>query len=190
MRKEGVMHKIVFVTSNNGKFNEARSILGAKKIELLQNTEGYPELQEDDLEPIASFGAKWVAEKLQIPVMVDDSGLFINALNGFPGPYSAFVENKIGNKKILRLMEDEEDRTAYFKSVIGYCEPGNDAVVFTGIVKGLISFEERGSGGFGYDPIFEYNGRTFAEMSSEEKNKYSHRKRALEKFFEWLSSQR
>ncbi|MFA0822078.1 MAG: XTP/dITP diphosphatase [Methanomethylovorans sp.] len=180
------MRKIVFVTGNKGKFSEAKSILAAKQIELLQNTGGYPELQEDDLEPIASFGAKWAAEKLQIPVMVDDSGLFINALNGFPGPYSAFVENKMGNKKVLKLMEDEEDRTAVFKSVIGYCEPGKEAIVFTGTVEGTISFEERGTGGFGYDPIFEYNGRTFAEMGDEEKNKLSHRRRALDKFFEWL----
>lgn len=180
------MRKIMFVTGNKGKFNEARSILEAKHIELLQNTGGYPELQEDDLEPIASFGAKWAAEKLQIPVMVDDSGLFINALNGFPGPYSAFVENKMGNKKVLKLMEDEEDRTAVFKSVIGYCEPGKEAIVFTGTVEGIISFEERGTGGFGYDPIFEYNGRTFAEMGDEEKNTLSHRRRALDKFFEWL----
>lgn len=180
------MRNIVFVTGNNGKFSEAKSILAAKQIELLQNTGGYPELQEDDLEPIASFGAKWAAEKLQIPVMVDDSGLFINVLNGFPGPYSAFVENKMGNKKVLKLMEDEEDRTAVFKSVIGYCEPGKEAIVFTGTVEGTISFEERGTGGFGYDPIFEYNGRTFAEMGDEEKNKLSHRRRALDKFFEWL----
>ncbi|WP_321420616.1 XTP/dITP diphosphatase [uncultured Methanomethylovorans sp.] len=180
------MRNIVFVTGNKGKFNEAISILEAKHIELLQNTGGYPELQEDDLEPIASFGAKWAAEKLQIPVMVDDSGLFINALNGFPGPYSAFVENKMGNKKVLKLMEDEENRTAVFKSVIGYCEPGKEAIVFTGTVEGIISFEERGTGGFGYDPIFEYNGRTFAEMGDEEKNTLSHRRRALDKFFEWL----
>jgi len=133
------MRKMVFVTGNKGKFNEARSILEAKDIELIQDTGGYPELQEDELEPIASFGAKWAAEKLKIPVMVDDSGLFINALNGFPGPYSAFVENKIGNKKVLRLMEDEDDRTAVFKSVIGYCEPAKEAIVFTGMVKGLIS---------------------------------------------------
>lgn len=180
------MRKIVFVTGNKGKFNEARSILEAKNIELVQNTGGYPELQEDDLEPIASFGAKWAAEKLNISVMVDDSGLFINALNGFPGPYSAFVENKMGNKKVLKLMEDEEDRRAVFKSVIGYCEPGKETIVFTGTVEGAIAFEERGTGGFGYDPIFEYNGRTFAEIGDEEKNKLSHRRRALDKFFEWL----
>ncbi|NYT20057.1 MAG: XTP/dITP diphosphatase [Methanosarcinales archaeon] len=180
------MRKMVFVTGNKGKFGEAKEILAAKDIELMQNTDGYPELQEDDLEPIAAYGAKWAAEKLKHPVMVDDSGLFINALNGFPGPYSAFVENNLGNQKVLKLMEGEEDRTAVFKSVIGYCEPGGEPSVFTGTVEGKIAFEERGTGGFGYDPIFEYEGKTFGELGTDIKNTLSHRRRALDKFFEWL----
>ncbi len=180
------MRKIVFVTGNKGKFGEIKEILKVKDIEVIQNMDGYPELQENDLEPIAAYGAKWASEKLGIPVMVDDSGLFIKALNGFPGPYSAFAEEKLGNKKVLRLMEDEDDRTAIFKSVIGYCEPGGEPEVFTGTVEGKISFEERGTGGFGYDPIFDYNGKTFGELGNEEKNKVSHRRRALNKFMEWL----
>jgi XTP/dITP diphosphohydrolase len=83
-------------------------------------------------------------------------------------------------------MEGEEDRTAVFKSVIGYCEPGEEARVFAGTVEGKIAFEERGTGGFGYDPIFEYKGMTFGELGDEEKNKVSHRRRALDKFYEWL----
>ncbi|MCM1986478.1 MULTISPECIES: XTP/dITP diphosphatase [Methanococcoides] len=180
------MREMVFVTGNKGKFSEAKEILAAKDIELMQNKDGYPELQEDELEPIAAYGAKYCAEKLKHPVMVDDSGLFINALNGFPGPYSAFVEDNLGNQKVLKLMEDESDRSAVFKSVIGYCEPGGEPVTFTGTVEGEIAYEERGSGGFGYDPIFDYKGQTFGELGTEEKNKMSHRKRALDKFFAWL----
>jgi XTP/dITP diphosphohydrolase len=180
------MRKIVFVTGNKGKLREARDILGAKEMEVVQNSDGYPELQEDELEPIAAYGARWVADKLGMPVMVDDSGLFIKALNGFPGPYSAFVEEHLGNKRVLKLMEDEGDRTAVFKSVIGYCEPGKESIVFAGTVEGKIAFEERGAGGFGYDPIFEYKGMTFGELGDEEKNKVSHRRRALDKFCEWL----
>ncbi|TGC11364.1 XTP/dITP diphosphatase [Methanolobus halotolerans] len=180
------MRKIVFVTGNKGKFGEAKEILAVKGIEVIQNRDGYPELQEDELEPIAAYGAKWAAEKLGMPVMVDDSGLFIKALKGFPGPYSAFVEEKLGNGRVLKLMEDEKDRTATFKSVIGYCEPGSEPKVFTGTVEGKISYEERGTGGFGYDPIFDYNGKTFGELGNEEKNKVSHRRRAIDNFFEWL----
>lgn len=180
------MRKIVFVTGNAGKFREVKAMMEERGIEAIQNKDGYPELQEDDLEPIAAYGAKLVAEKLKMPVMVDDSGIFITVLNGFPGPYSAFVEDNLGNLRVLKLMEDETDRRAQFKSVIGYCEPGEEPVTFTGIVEGQIAYEERGTGGFGYDPIFEYEGQTFGEIGDEEKNKISHRRRALDKFLEWL----
>ncbi|WMW21087.1 XTP/dITP diphosphatase [Methanolobus mangrovi] len=180
------MRKIVFVTGNKGKFQEVRDILAVRGFEVIQNTDGYPELQEEDLEPIAAYGAKLSAERLGMPVMVDDSGLFINTLNGFPGPYSAFIEKNLGNKRVLKIMEDETDRSAMFKSVIGYCEPGGEPLTFTGTVEGKIAFEELGTGGFGYDPIFDYNGKTFGELGDEFKNTVSHRRRALDKFLEWL----
>ena len=180
------MRKIVFVTGNKGKFSEVKDILAARGYEVIQNTDGYPELQEDDLEPIAAYGAKISAQRLGMPVMVDDSGLFIDILNGFPGPYSAFVEKNLGNQRILKIMEDETDRKAFFRSVIGYCEPGGEPLTFTGNVEGKIAFEELGTGGFGYDPIFDYNGKTFGELGDEFKNTVSHRRRALDKFLEWL----
>ena len=183
------MRKIVFVTGNKGKFKEVKDILAAKGFEVIQNKDGYPELQEDDLEPIAAYGARWASDKLGLPVMVDDSGLFINVLNGFPGPYSAFVEKNLGNPRVLKIMEGETDRSAVFKSVIGYCEPGAEPLTFTGTVEGKIAFEELGTGGFGYDPIFDYNGKTFGELGDEFKNTVSHRRRALDKFVQWLDSQ-
>ncbi|WP_292486459.1 XTP/dITP diphosphatase [Methanohalobium sp.] len=180
------MHKVVFVTGNKDKYREVKEILEKKEIKIIQKDLDYPELQEDDLEPIASYGAKWAADKLNMPVIVDDSGIFIEALNGFPGPYSAFVEKLLGNQKVLKLMDDETVRDATFKSVIGYCEPEKEPIVFTGKVEGKIAYSERGEGGFGFDPIFEYQGKTFAEIGDYEKNKVSHRMRALEKFYEWL----
>lgn len=182
------MHKIVFVTGNKGKFSEVRDILKTFEIEVIQDKNGYPELQENELEPIAAYGAQHVANKLDMPAMVDDSGIFIKCLNGFPGPYSRFVEDKLGNSKILKLMEGEKDREAYFKTVIGYCEPGREPLVFPGVVKGNIAYEERGTGGFGYDPIFEYQGITFGELGDAEKNKVSHRRRAIDNFLEWFKS--
>jgi len=180
------MKKIIFVTGNLHKVKEARDILSPLGITMEQSDCGYPELQADDLEEIAKFGAKWAANKLNSEVMVDDSGLFIEALGGFPGPYSAYVFDKIGNKRILKLMESEENRSAFFKCVIGYCRPNEEALVFLGEVSGKIAREIRGSAGFGYDPIFEVNGKTFGEMKEEEKNRLSHRYRALVKFAEWL----
>ena len=87
------MHKIVFVTGNKGKFAEVRDILKNFGIEAIQNKDGYPELQEDELEPIAANGAQYVANKLNMPVMVDDSGIFINALNGFPTLFPLWKTN-------------------------------------------------------------------------------------------------
>ena len=180
------MRKIIFVTGNPHKVREAGDILSPLGITVEQNNCGYPELQEDNLEAIAKFGAQWAADKLGQEVMVDDSGLFIEALGGFPGPYSAYVFDTLGNERILKLMEDETNRSAVFRCVIGYCRPGEEARVFSGEVAGKIANKIRGSAGFGYDPIFEVNGATFGEMNDEEKNRLSHRYRALMKFARWL----
>ena len=180
------MRKIIFVTGNPHKISEAGSILSPLGITVEQNNCGYPELQEHSLEAIAAFGAEWAANMLNHEVMVDDSGLFIETFGGFPGPYSAFVFDKLGNKRILRLMEDETNRNAVFRCVIGYCRPGEKAFVFSGEVAGKISRDIRGKAGFGYDPIFEVDGVTFGEMEDDEKNKLSHRYLALLKFAEWL----
>lgn len=180
------MRKIIFVTGNPHKVIEVTGILSPLDIEIVQNNCGYPELQEDDLAAIASFGAKLAANKLNNEVMVDDSGIFIEALGGFPGPYSAYVAKTLGNERILKLMERESNRNAAFKCVIGYCRPGEEVTVFSGEVKGKIAKSIRGNLGFGYDPIFEVDGVTFGEMGDEEKNRISHRYRALVKFATWL----
>ncbi len=183
------MRKIIFVTGNPHKVREAKEILSPLCITVEQNNCGYPELQEDRLSPIAAFGAEWAANQLDNEVMVDDSGLFIDALGGFPGPYSAYVFDTLGNKRILKLMEDEINRKAVFKCVIGYCRPGEKALVFSGDVAGEISKEMRGNSGFGYDPIFEVDGITFGEMGDNEKNRLSHRYQALLKFARWLKEE-
>ncbi|MDO9097822.1 MAG: XTP/dITP diphosphatase [Candidatus Methanoperedens sp.] len=180
------MRKIIFVTGNPHKVREAGDILSHAGITVEQNNCGYPELQEDNLEAIAKFGAEWAAKKLNHEVMVDDSGLFIGALGGFPGPYSAYVFDTLGNARILKLMEGETNRSAVFKCVIGYCRPGEKASLFSGEVAGGIANESRGSGGFGYDPIFEVGGVTFGEMKEEAKNRLSHRHAALSGFARWL----
>jgi XTP/dITP diphosphohydrolase len=171
---------INFVTSNKGKFVEAQAIFG----DLLQKDIGYTEIQADTLEEVAVYGMKEVAARLQGPVMLEDAGLFVDALKGFPGVYSAYVQKTIGNAGILRLMEALENRKAHFKSVVAYIEPGMQAILFFGEVHGQIGFEERGKKGFGYDPIFYVGERSLGEMEIEEKNRISHRAgsmRALKK---------
>lgn len=153
----------------------------------------YPEMQADSLEMVMVQGLMWLAERYDRPLLADDSGLFVDALGGFPGVYSAYVYKTIGCNGILTLMEEEEkNRAARFECVLGFAEPGREPVFFKGISKGALSRSKAGAQGFGYDPIFipEGDERTYAEMSTEEKNRISHRGRALEKFFKYLEEER
>ena len=176
--------KVYFVTSNRGKFVEVREIGRLYNVDVEWIDREYLEPQGKDLKEIASLSAKILASEIEKPFFIEDSGLFIPALNGFPGPYSSFVFKTIGNEGILKLMEGIEDRRAYFLAVIAFWD-GEKVLTFEGRVDGVIAREMRGEKGFGFDPIFEYDGKTFAEMG-DEKNEVSHRRRALEKFFEYL----
>jgi len=175
---------INFVTSNKGKFAEARAIFE----DLVQRDIGYAEIQADTLEEVALYGMKEVAARLQGPVMLEDAGLFVEALKGFPGVYSAYVQKTIGNAGILRLMEGQENRKAYFKSVVAYAEPGMETVMFSGDVLGQIGFEPKGKKGFGYDPIFYVGDVSLAEMDLVNKNQISHRAGSMRALKKWLDS--
>ena len=170
---------ISFITSNKGKYVEARAIIDG----LEQKDLGYTEIQADTLEEVAVYGINEIMARLKEPAMLEDAGLFIEALGGFPGVYSAYVQKTIGNEGILRLMDGVSNRKAFFKSVVVYSEPGLEPRMFQGIVEGQIGHEARGSSGFGYDPIFipEGESRTVAEMPLDEKNKISHRGQAFRK---------
>ena len=178
---------IRFVTGNEGKVREAREYL-EEPIEAVAYD--YAEVQADDLESIAARGARESFDALDgdDPVIVDDSGLFVDALGGFPGPYSAYVEDTLGIERVWRLIEPEENRRAWFRGVVAYCD-GERTETFDGAVPGRI-VAPRGDGGFGYDPIFEHDGTTFAEMDLGRKNALSHRGRALAAFAEWYHEDR
>jgi XTP/dITP diphosphohydrolase len=177
---------IYFVTSNKGKFAEAQAIFG----DLIQENIGYTEIQADTLDEVAAYGMKEVASRLDGPVMIEDAGLFVDALGGFPGVYSAYVQRTIGNVGILRLMDGEEMRNASFRSVVAYVEPGMEPVMFTGVVHGQIGFEQRGKKGFGYDPIFYVGDVSLGEMEIEEKNRISHRAASMMALKKWLEGRR
>jgi len=181
-----------FVTSNVHKFNEARLVLAEYKITTAMLNVEAVEIQDDNIENIAKTSAMDAAAKANLPVFVEDAGLFIDALKGFPGPYSSYVYRTVGTKGILRLLQNEKKRDAYFLSVVAFSnarEPSKPKC-FQGMVQGKIASEERGKRGFGFDPVFEPyggNGKTFAEMTTQEKNKCSHRAQALRKFARWYS---
>jgi len=192
------MH-IRFATGNDGKLREARDYLeGIATVE--QVDYDYTEIQSASLEAIAAHGARETYRHLQGQadadgvegvdspvdgVLVDDTGLFIDALGGFPGPYSAYVENTVGVERMWGLAREEDDRRAHFRTVMAYADE-TGVETFTGSVAGTL-VAPRGDEGFGYDPIFEYNGQTFAEMVAAEKNAISHRGRALAAFADWLA---
>lgn len=207
-----------YVTTNAGKVREAREYLdGVEQLDY-----DYAEIQASELGPIAARGAREAYRHAGEPVLVDDAGLFVDGFEGFPGPYSSYVEDTLGVETVQRLVASELDapRRAAFRCVLAYCdgddfaatpdpvdredrsaaaavgaddgdEPGDAETLpvklFYGSVRGRI-VEPRGDGGFGYDPIFEHDGQTLAEMSPEAKNAVSHRGHALAKFAEWVQT--
>jgi XTP/dITP diphosphohydrolase len=205
---------IRYVTTNSGKVREARDYLDDGSIAQLDFD--YTEIQSPDLDPIAAHGAREAYRHADEPVLVDDAGLFVDGLDGFPGPYSSYVQETVGVERVGRLAQEAATPPrAAFRCVLAYCdgEPfdaspdpidrGDRAAaaaadetadddtlpvkLFEGVVRGRI-VEPRGAGGFGYDPIFEHRGTTFAEMDPAAKNAVSHRGRALGKFAEWCAA--
>jgi XTP/dITP diphosphohydrolase len=194
MRFELEGRVIFFATNNVNKFNEARKVLDEYGIAVGMLRVKSLEIQSDSLEEIAEASVADAFMEANLPVIVEDAGLFVEALSGFPGPYAAYVYRTIGNKGLLRLMDKVENRKAEFKSVIAYLSKGLEyPTCFHGEVVGEIAKEGKrgeGSSGFGFDPIFSPSGcsRTFAEMTAAEKNVLSHRAEALRKFAEWYRS--
>jgi XTP/dITP diphosphohydrolase len=154
------------------------------------------EIQSDSLEDIAKTSVTCAFRKCKQPLIVEDAGLFVEALRGFPGPYAAYVYRTIGNNGLLRLMNGVENRKARFASAIAYLSTkSKPPLCFKGEVAGEMTQEERkgkDKAGFGFDPIFQPTGsnKTFAEMIIDEKNTFSHRARALHKFAAWYRSLR
>ncbi|MCK4317728.1 RdgB/HAM1 family non-canonical purine NTP pyrophosphatase [Candidatus Bathyarchaeota archaeon] len=173
-------------TSSDHKYEEAREVLTEYGVELERLSIDRVEIQADDPELIAEYSLKVL--DVDIPILIEDAGLYIDKYYGFPGPYSSYALRTIDNEGILKLMEGETERGARYLSAVAFRD-GDTSVTFTGEVVGRIAMETRGTNGFGYDPIFmpeEGDGRTFGEMSAAEKARISHRARAFRKLGEWL----
>lgn len=112
------------------------------------------EIQSDDIEEVAKYSAKQASEKLKCNVLKNNSGLFIEALNGFPGVYTHYADDTLGEDGIIKLLDGIENRKAYFKEVLAYCEYGKDSITFMGITEGTIAKEKSGTFGWSYDFIF------------------------------------
>jgi len=175
---------LTIVTSNAHKAQEVGAFFGGS-LKLSQVSLDIPELRSENIEEIAYAKAQSAFEELKRPLIVDDTGFFIDAFNGFPGPYAAYVLRTVGVNGILKLMEGVTDRNASFVTSIGYADE-REVRVFSGTIQGTIATEKRGAAGFGYDPIFLMGNRTLAEMALEEKSRVSHRARALSAFRDWF----
>jgi XTP/dITP diphosphohydrolase len=193
MKKE--KNTIYFVTGNTNKFNEVSRLFSKENIKysLKQKDSATLEIQARSIKDVASFKLNSVKGKVAGSFFIEDAGFFVdNPLNGFPGVYSSYVMKTIGNKGILRLIEDFDASKAHFTTIIAfYFEPLDKDFFFEGEVHGKVSNTIRGSGGFGFDPIFLPNDipdKTFAELSTEEKNKISHRGKAWRKFVAFLKA--
>ncbi len=174
MKKE-----IVFVTTNKHKVAEAQDLLKHYTITMIDLH--LPELQAAQEEIVIAKAATACIE-LKKSVVVDDTGFYINALGGMPGQYGAHFITALGTEKIGKIMSIFEDKTVIFKTCVAYAEPGKKPLVFVGEVDGKILDKPRGGNhGFGYDPLFVPNGhtRTYAEMTTEEKNRISQRRQAF-----------
>jgi XTP/dITP diphosphohydrolase len=187
---------VFFATGNIHKFNEVRSILSEQGLAVGMLKLKGDEVQSENIKEIAEKSVKNAYNRCKLPIFVEDAGLFVDALSGFPGPYAAYVYHTIHNSGVLKLMENTADRHAKFQSVIAYCDDQNpcEPLCFCGEVKGEITTAQRieqGKSGFGFDPIFQPDGssKTFAEMTIAQKNACSHRAMAIRKFAEWYLKQ-
>lgn len=188
--------RLVFATNNAHKLEEIRAILG-NSIEILSlaDIHCHADIPEtaDTLEGNARQKSRYVYEHYGLDCFVDDTGLEVESLGGAPGVYSARYANGQGHdsqanmNKLLKEMEEKNDRKAQFRTIISLIEKGEERQ-FEGIVKGQITREKRGESGFGYDPIFQPDGyeTTFAELGSDIKNRISHRARAVAALCDYL----
>ena len=184
------MKRLTLLTHNKKKLAEANRIANSYGVLLVQagSAEKF-EIQSESLEEVSGLAARTAYRKLKRPLLVDDTGMFVKALSGFPGVYTAHAQYTIGNRGILKLMQGKNDRSAYSACALTFFD-GRTFECFVGRMDGSILKSERGPRTFGFDPIFSpagYSGRSLAELSMDDKNRVSHRGKAFEAFFRWYS---
>lgn len=183
------MRRIVFVTGNDGKFREAREILGSE-FDLEMVKLDLPEIQGIDVCEVAEAKAQEAFKELKKPVLIEDTGLCFEAWHGLPGAlikWFLMPDKDMGMAKIVKMLGGFDNRTAEAITVFAYCDE-TGARIFEGKISGTIAETPRGPNGFGWDQIFipAGHGKTFGEMERDEKNKISMRRNALRKLEEYL----
>lgn len=180
--------EVYFVSSNSNKYREIVPILSHYGILSRFVKKSLKEIQSESVYQIAKAKSASAFEYLQNTVIIEDDGFYISSLKGFPGQYSSFVYKTLGNQGLLKLMENETNRKAYFISVIAYND-GLALKTFTGKTEGTLS-RSATDGGWGFDPIFvpKYTSKTYGELhQSNKKSVISHRYKSIEKFSKWYT---
>ena len=157
------MKKLIYLTTNKHKIEEANEFFGKKygfNLEIVDPEFEILEIQSYTCSEVAGFSAKYAADKLGYPVLKSDSGLYIDALGGLPGPYNHYFDKQIGVDKFLELFKNETNRKARLEHCFAYCEPGKEPVIFTGGGTGTISYEARGNRGRWHDMFYIPDGET------------------------------
>jgi len=167
------MIKITFITGNPKKVQSAQAALDRFGIKVLQEKIDTPEIQERDIKKVAEYSAKFAADSLKKGVVKVDVGFEIEALNGFPGPFSKFINEWLMPEKILKLLDGEKNRSAKFIDVVAYCEPNKESISFVAETKGVIATAPSGENGWGIDKLFIPRGYkvTLASLPDEERVK-------------------
>lgn len=176
------------MTQNQHKLTELRPLFERFHVSFETTSVEKFEIRAADVETVAHEAAITAYAVLKHPVVLDDTGLFVDALNGFPGTYSAYILKTIRTTGILRLMNNIDKRDAKFVTAVGYAD-GDAVRTFIGVMPGNIAQAPVGEEGFGYDPIFVPQGetRTYAQLSLPEKVNISHRTKAFRKFLNWYT---
>ena len=168
-------NKPVYLTGNKGKYEEAKYLFNDKygiDIEIKDPDFEIIEIQAKSCKEVVAFSVKYACEKLEKPCIKSDSGLYIDALGGLPGPYNAYFDKQIGVEKFLELFKNEENRKARIEDCFAYCEPGQEPIVFTGGGTGTISMEARGTLGRWYDKFYIPDGEAETLSELREKDRY------------------
>ncbi|NDF35613.1 MAG: RdgB/HAM1 family non-canonical purine NTP pyrophosphatase [Nitrosopumilaceae archaeon] len=174
---------VYFVSSNKHKYTEVKKILSSFGIQAGFFQASLTEIQSNSLAEIARIKALDAFSKCKKPIIIEDDALIVESLGGFPGPYSSYVFDTIGNKGVVSLTK--KNRNAKFCATISYCDRKKKPILFEGITPGKIA-KKISNGGWGYDPIFIPQGKTKTYAQIPDKNTLSHRYKALEKFASWF----
>jgi len=189
------MQSLIVATSNTNKLTEIREMLPNTSVLGLKDLDFHEDIPEtgSTLHENALIKARYLYDKLMMPVIAEDTGLEVDILNNEPGVFSARYagphnDSEANMNKLLENLMNKDNRKARFRTVIAYIINGQE-YFFEGIVNGIIAYEKMGTEGFGYDPIFIPDGYdvSFAQMDKHQKNEISHRGRALRSFLNWFN---